>query len=82
MVHLLKCWPEFFALVFSGVKKFEVRKNDRNYQEGDVLVLREWDPETTSYSGKACVKKVEHVMAGGDFGVKVGYVVLGIGDAS
>ena len=44
MEHKLKTWPVFFADVESGVKTFEIRKNDRNFQVGDILILEEYDP--------------------------------------
>lgn len=43
-IHPLKTWPNFFELIESGVKTFELRKNDRNYRAGDILFLQEWDP--------------------------------------
>lgn len=43
--HDLKCWPEFFRPLCQGIKTFEVRLNDRNYQVGDTLQLWEWKPE-------------------------------------
>ena len=43
--HYLKTWPKFFEDVWSGVKRFEYRKNDRNFQVGDMLALEEYDPE-------------------------------------
>lgn len=42
--HKLKTWPTYFQAVRSGKKTFEIRKNDRNYQVNDVLVLEEWKP--------------------------------------
>lgn len=42
--HILKCWPQYFDLLWTGKKRAEVRVNDRNYREGDFLVLREFDP--------------------------------------
>lgn len=42
--HDLKTWPKYYEQVVSGLKPFELRKNDRNYQPGDYLILREWEP--------------------------------------
>ena len=42
MIHKLKILPEFFPLVEKGKKRFELRKNDRNYQEDDILLLQEY----------------------------------------
>lgn len=44
VTHDLKCWPEFFCPVRSRLKTFEIRKNDRDYKEGDRLYLREFIP--------------------------------------
>lgn len=51
--HLLKVIPPYFDALADGRKTFEVRKNDRAYQAGDVLLLREWHPNQTS-SIKRC----------------------------
>ena len=40
MEHILKIWPEYFILIASGEKNFELRKNDRNYKAGDTLILK------------------------------------------
>lgn len=37
--HVLKVAPEYWPAVIDGSKTFEVRRNDRAYQKGDVLVL-------------------------------------------
>ena len=42
--HDLKTWPEYFADVAAGVKRVEIRLDDRGYAVGDVLHLREWTP--------------------------------------
>jgi hypothetical protein len=49
--HRLKTWPVFFAEVATGAKTFEIRKNDRDFRVGDVLILAEYDPDTGIYSG-------------------------------
>lgn len=44
MQHELKIHPQFFCRVADGTKTFEVRNNDRDFQPGDRIILREWDP--------------------------------------
>jgi hypothetical protein len=39
--HILKVDPEFWIFLKNGEKPFEVRKDDRSYQVGDYLVLRQ-----------------------------------------
>ena len=38
-IHELKLDTEYFDDVKSGLKTFEIRKNDRDYQVGDLLSL-------------------------------------------
>jgi hypothetical protein len=52
MLHELKTVPPYWARVADRTKTFEVRKADRDFQTGDALHLREWDPGKFSYSGK------------------------------
>ncbi len=39
--HDIKCRHDFFEHVWIGDKTFAIRKDDRHYQVGDVLLLRE-----------------------------------------
>ena len=57
-----KIWPEYFELVASGKKNFELRLNDFEVNEGDVLVLEEWDQKTKEYTGRKIKKTVEYVL--------------------
>ena len=41
MAHELKTYPKYFQETIEGNKPFEIRKNDRNFQVGDVLILKE-----------------------------------------
>ncbi len=41
-LHSLKILPEYFKEVIAGNKTFEIRKNDRNFQVGDLVLLREY----------------------------------------
>ena len=56
-----KIWPEYFEAVASGKKKYELRLNDFEVNEGDMLVLEEWNPETKEYTGRTIEKKVTYV---------------------
>jgi hypothetical protein len=68
--HILKTDPDFFAAVKSGKKKFEIRKDDRNYQCGDYLILRETkasgaemaDGAPLEYTGEVLVARVTYIM--------------------
>lgn len=44
-VHELKIWPQYYSRVADGSKTFEIRDNDRGFQTGDKVILREWDPK-------------------------------------
>lgn len=41
--HELKILPQYFQAVWDGTKNFELRKNDRDYKVGDILILREYN---------------------------------------
>lgn len=77
--HDLKCWPESYELTRTGFKPWEFRLNDRDYQEGDTLHLRAWDPKTQSYLGTSLRRRVMLVFRGG-FGIPEGYVIMTLGE--
>ena len=80
MIHDLKCWPEYFQAVKSGIKPFELRKDDRGYAAGDILHLREFDPETEKYTGDEIDKTVTYVLPLAMFGAgnDERYVIMGL----
>lgn len=53
MNHVLKIWPQYYQRVSDGSKTFEVRNNDRGFQSGDTVTLREYDPEPVNKTAKA-----------------------------
>jgi len=57
-----KIWPEYFDLVSSGKKRFELRLADFDVAEGDTLLLEEWDPKTKEYTGRNIEKKVSFLL--------------------
>lgn len=74
--HELKIWPDYFRWVEDGHKSFEVRRYDRNYQPGQTLLLREWDPGSKEYTGRQAERKISFMMTGGKFGIKSGFCIL------
>ncbi len=79
-LHELEIWASCFAAVESGAKPFDVRKNDRNFQVGDALLLREYDPETAAFSGRIALRWASYVLTGGTFGIADGWCVLGLAE--
>ncbi len=57
-----KIWPEWFNLVKSGEKKFELRLADFRIKQGDILVLEEWNPKTKKYTGRKIRKNVKYLL--------------------
>ncbi len=47
-----KVWPEFFEMIKSGKKKLELRLADFKINEGDTLILEEWDKDKKEYTGR------------------------------
>jgi hypothetical protein len=78
--HELKIWPSCFAAVKAGNKPFDVRENDRGFQIGDELLLREFEPETGQYTGHTITRWVSYVLEGGAFGVRDNWCVLGFSE--
>jgi hypothetical protein len=77
-VHELKTWPAYFDAIGDGTKRFECRKDDRGFAVGDVLRLREWDPQVYRYSGREMFARVTFLLHGPSFGVEYGYCVMSI----
>ena len=80
-----KIWPESFQKVLSGEKTFEVRLADFKCNPEDILVLKEWNPKTGKYTGRAIEKRVSYVIKTKDikFGPKeeiekYGFQVIGL----
>jgi len=78
--HELKCHPIYFERIVSGQKKFEVRKNDRNFQVGDTLLLKEYDPEKGWPDHGAYDVHYSKIVYIETYAQQEGYVVLGIED--
>ena len=77
MIHELKTIQPYFDDVVNGVKTFEVRKHDRDFKVGDELILREYNLESNTYSGKNVHMEITYILDSENY-CKEGYVVLGI----
>lgn len=75
--HELKTWPEYFEAIKRGAKTFEIRKNDRNFAVGDVLLLRKYCPHCKSYLGDSETVIVNYVLKEQPY-VSSEYVVMSI----
>lgn len=80
MIIKKKIWPEYFKLVKSGKKKFELRLADFKIKPGDTLMLEEYNPKIKSYTGKKVQKKVKYVLKFNlnDFGQKEKIIKKGL----
>ena len=56
-----KIWPEFFKEVKKGKIRIEIRLADFHVEEGDDLVLKEWNPKKKEFTGKKVKFKVKKV---------------------
>ncbi len=84
--HELKTDPAVFEAVLDGSKTHEIRFNDRNFQVGDILRLRETrytgqemkgpEPRPLEFTGRELVRKVSHVLEG--YGLQPGWVILSL----
>ena len=75
-IHELKILPEYYDAVRCGDKRFEIRKNDRDYHTGDILRLKEWDGE--KYTGEELDALVRYVLYDWTGGLQDGYCIMSI----
>ena len=92
ITHELKTEDRYFDAVKRGEKTFEVRKNDRAFQTGDIVTLIRI--ERDKFNGgwmesrdpirntKTTVTyKIGWVLQGGQFGIEPGYCVFSLAKA-
>lgn len=73
--HDVKLGASFFEDVRSGRKNFELRRNDRNYKTGDLIVLHEYkDGKETD---RSITKEIGYMLEEFE-GLKDGYCILGL----
>lgn len=73
----LKTHREPFAAILSGIKKFEIRKNDRNFAVGQKLRLIEWNEESKEKTGRKVEAEIIYLVPGGKWGLPDDICVFG-----
>ncbi len=89
--HYVKCHPGYFVQIKAGLKPFEIRRNDRDFREGDRIILCEWDPEqgkdrsAEGYTGQSLEGDIlsispsqNGIVGPADEAIVTGFVVLGM----
>jgi hypothetical protein len=88
MRRILKTDPAVFQAVIDGIKTYEIRFNDRGYDIGDELLLRETTHTGAEiaagaplvYTGREVTKTVSHVLSG--YGLAERWVILSFAAAT
>jgi hypothetical protein len=83
-IHELKTLPQYWDAVARGDKTFEVRRDDRGFQRGDIVkLLKMIDGHVATYNGEPMyilTRRIRWILTGGQFGIEPGYVVLQLED--
>lgn len=77
MKHTLKTIQPYFNDVVKGYKTFELRKMDRQFTEGDTVILQEFDGE--KLTGEEHRMDIDYILKDcPQFGLMEGYCILGL----
>lgn len=90
MDHELKTDALVFDAVKRGEKTFEIRKDDRDFVVGDVLILRKTvhsgeemkQGAPLYYEGEPLRQRVSYILRGPCYGLAAGWVIMSIEPAS
>ena len=72
--HTLKLDDRLWNAVFNGFKSFEVRKNDRYFQAGDLVRLRRYDTQEGCYI-RSCGEKTNLDYLAEKMHFRIGFVL-------
>jgi len=75
-LHQLKIIPSFYQDVADGQKRWEYRKNDRNFKINDSVILREWNTE--KYTGRILIYKIFYIVHGGVVDIPENYCIFSL----
>ena len=57
--HRLKIYPEYFQPVIEERKPFEIRNNDRDFKQGDCIILNEYTDG--KYTGRVAIGIIKDI---------------------
>lgn len=75
-IHELKIKQKYLNDIMGNNKSFEIRKNDRGFQAGDILHLKAIDEDTGEYTGFEIFVQVMYIHYG--LGLEDDYVCMAI----
>lgn len=73
MAHYLKIFPQFFDDIVYNHKSFEIRKNDRDFQVGDFIVLQEYNDG--DFTGRCILAIITYILSDTRYNLN-GYVTF------
>lgn len=59
--HELKSWVGLFEPIAKGEKTHDLRVMDRDYQVGDVCLLREYEPVAKVFTGRRVYVEITYI---------------------
>lgn len=75
-IHVLKVVEPYYTALKERKKTFEVRRFDRDYKVGDVLILKKYNPALNDYNGEIhCA--VTYILSDKQY-CKEGYCIMGL----
>lgn len=73
--HEVKIKHKYAIQHLGGLKPWELRKNDRDYQVNDVVFFEVID-ESGSSKGFSYKRKIKHLYEGTEYGLKKGFCIM------
>ena len=76
-IHELKIKPEYFEAVRKNKKRFELRRDDRDFEVGDFINLKEFD--NGEYTGRRTgMMPILYILRNcPEYGLSDGYCIIG-----
>jgi hypothetical protein len=78
VAHELKTWPDVYQQIESGTKTHEFRKNDRDFRNGDLVLLREFEPAGERYTGREILVRIGAISYGPEWDIPTGFAAFSV----